>query len=41
MGLDIYVGPFARYYRGDWETVVARVAREQGIAFKVIRIRIP
>src|ERR1041385_367893 len=37
MGLDIYVGSFTRYYRGDWETVVARVAREQGISFQVIR----
>jgi hypothetical protein len=37
MGLDIYVGSFTRYYRGDWETVVARAAREQGIGFQVIR----
>jgi hypothetical protein len=37
MGLDIYVGSFTRYYRGDWETVVARAAREQGMGFKVIR----
>ena len=37
MGLDIYVGSLTRYYRGDWETVVARTAREQGIGFKVIR----
>jgi hypothetical protein len=37
MGLDIYVGSFTRYYSGDWETVVARAAREQGIGFKIIR----
>jgi len=37
MGLDIYVGSFTRYYRGDWENVSARAAREQGMAFKVIR----
>lgn len=37
MGLDIYVGSFTRYYSGDWETVVARTAREQGVGFRVIR----
>ena len=37
MGLDIYVGPFTRYCSGDWETIVQRTAREQGIAFKTIR----
>ena len=37
MGLDIYVGPFTRYCSGDWETIIQRTAREQGIAFKTIR----
>jgi hypothetical protein len=37
MGLDIYVGPLCRYYAGDWETVVQRHAREQGIALNVVR----
>src|SRR3954471_11068140 len=37
MGLDIYVGPLCRYYAGDWETVVQRRAREQGIALNVVR----
>jgi hypothetical protein len=37
MSLDIYVGSFTRYYCGDWETVVARMAREKGIGFRVIR----
>lgn len=37
MGLDIYVGSFTRYYAGDWELVAARVAREMGATFKVIR----
>ena len=37
MGLDVYVGSLTRYYSGDWETVVARAAREQGMGFEVIR----
>src|SRR5688572_30199275 len=37
MGLDIYVGSFTRYFGGDWETIVAKAAREQGMAFHVIR----
>jgi hypothetical protein len=37
MGLDIYVGPFTRYCLGDWETIIQRTAREQGLAFKMIR----
>lgn len=37
MGLDIYVGSLTRYYAGDWETVIQRAAREQGIACQVIR----
>jgi len=37
MGLDIYVGSLTRYYCGDWETVIAQAAREQGIGFKLIR----
>jgi hypothetical protein len=37
LGLDIYVGSFTRYYAGDWELVAARVARELGAEFNVIR----
>ncbi|MBS0546785.1 MAG: hypothetical protein JSR24_03485 [Proteobacteria bacterium] len=29
MGLDVYVGPLARYYAGDWENVAERAARER------------
>jgi hypothetical protein len=37
MGLDVYVGSLTRYYRGDWETVVQRYARERGLKFQVVR----
>src|SRR5690348_5387 len=37
LGLDIFVGSFARYYSGDWEVVAARVAREIGATFNVVR----
>ncbi len=37
MGLDIYVGSMTRYYTGEWETIVQRTAREQGLKFEVIR----
>jgi hypothetical protein len=37
LGLDIYVGSFTRYYAGDWELVAARVARELGATFEVVR----
>lgn len=37
MGLDIYVGSFTRYYAGNWELVAARVARELGATFEVVR----
>jgi hypothetical protein len=39
MGLDIYVGSFTRYYCGNWENAVARYAREQNIAYRVIRTK--
>ncbi len=29
MGLDVYVGPLARYYGGDWENVAERATRER------------
>jgi hypothetical protein len=29
MGLDVYVGPLTRYYRGDWENAGERAARER------------
>ncbi len=31
MGLDIYVGSFTRYYAHQWETVIQKAAREQGV----------
>jgi len=37
LGLDIYVGSLTRYYAGDWELVAARVAREIGASFQVVR----
>ncbi len=37
MGLDIYVGTLTRYHLGDWETVVQRLAREEGLSLTVIR----
>jgi hypothetical protein len=37
LGLDIYVGSFTRYNAGDWELVAARVARELGATFEVVR----
>jgi hypothetical protein len=37
MALDIYVGPLARYYSGDWENAGARYARSQGIPYSVVR----
>lgn len=36
MGLDLYVGSLTRYYSGDWETIVARTAREQGVGYRVV-----
>ena len=37
MGLDVYVGSLARYYTGDWETVVQQRARERGMDSVVLR----
>jgi hypothetical protein len=37
MGLDVYVGSLARYYVGDWETVVQRIGREQGMEVQIRR----
>jgi hypothetical protein len=37
MGLDIYVGSLTRYYTHDWETIVQRVGREQGIPVVIKR----
>ncbi len=36
MGLDIYVGTLTRYYTRDWETIVQRMGREQGIQVQMI-----
>jgi hypothetical protein len=37
MGLDIYCGSLTRYIAGDWELVTQKAAREQGVAFKLVR----
>src|SRR6185295_17613013 len=36
MALDIYVGSLVRFYTDDWENVVQREAREQGIQYSRI-----
>jgi hypothetical protein len=40
MGLDIYVGSFTRYYAGNWETVVQKLAREEGVGYQMIRTNV-
>ena len=37
MGLDVYVGSLTRYYAHDWETVIQRTGREQGIPVVIER----
>lgn len=37
MALDVYVGSFTRYYLGNWETPGAKVARDLGASYHVIR----
>jgi hypothetical protein len=37
MALDVYVGTLTRYYSGQWETILARTAREQGRTLQVVR----
>jgi hypothetical protein len=37
VGLDIYVGSLARYYLGEWETIVQQVARQQGLHVEIVR----
>jgi len=37
MALDLYTGPLTRYYAGMWETPGARLAREMGSTYTVIR----
>src|ERR1700677_2635401 len=36
MAFDVYVGTLTRFYRRDWENVAQRMAREQGIVYKMI-----
>jgi hypothetical protein len=38
MGLDVYVGSLTRYYTHDWETIVQRIGREQGIPVVMKRL---
>ena len=37
MGLDVYVGSLARYYLGDWETVIQQFARKHGHKVEIRR----
>jgi len=37
VGLDVYVGSLTRYYAHDWETVIQRMGREQGIPVVIER----
>ena len=37
MALDIYVGSLTRYYLKDWESAGARVAREMGASYEIVR----
>jgi hypothetical protein len=41
MGLDVYVGPFSRYYAGAWETIVQQYGRESGLSVEIIRPQQP
>lgn len=41
MGLDVYVGPFSRYYAGEWETIVQQAARANGMTVQVVRPTAP
>ncbi|MBI1825617.1 MAG: hypothetical protein HYR83_04450 [Planctomycetes bacterium] len=36
MALDLYVGTMTRFYRREWENVVQRQAREQGVKYNII-----
>jgi hypothetical protein len=37
VGLDVYVGSLARYYLGDWETIIQQIARQQGFDVQIVR----
>lgn len=37
MGLDVYVGPLARYYAFEWETIIQQAGREQGMEVEIVR----
>ena len=37
MGLDVYVGPFSRYYAGAWETILQQHGRASGLSVEIIR----
>ena len=36
MGLDVYVGTLTRYYTRDWETIIQKTGREQGIKVEIV-----
>jgi hypothetical protein len=37
MGLDVYVGPLTRYYRGDWSTIIQQMGAAGGVEVAVAR----
>lgn len=37
MAFDVYVGTMTRFYTENWENVVQRMAREQGMEYRIIR----
>jgi hypothetical protein len=36
MAFDVYVGTMTRFYRGEWENVVQKMARQQGTQYRRI-----
>ncbi len=37
MGLDVYVGSLTRYFLHQWETVIQKYARENGLTCEIVR----
>ena len=37
MGLDLYVGSLTRYYIGEWETIVQKYAKQEGLKLDMVR----
>ena len=36
MAVDLYVGTLTRYYTRQWENVVQKMAREQGLKYQLV-----